>query len=49
VVERNKTFGHHNLKVLFEAVVADADSKNSSVEWFRNVSTQIKKWQEAWV
>jgi len=48
VVERNKTFGHHNLKVLFEAVVADADSKNSSVEWFRNVSMQIKEWQEAW-
>lgn len=49
VVEKNKTFGHHNLKVLFEALVADADSKNSSVEWFRNVSTQIKEWQEAWV
>ncbi len=48
VVERNKTFGHHNLKTLFESVVADADSKNSSVEWFRNVSTQIKEWQEAW-
>lgn len=48
VVGRNKTFGHHNLKVLFEAVVADADSKNSSVEWFRNVSTQIKEWQETW-
>ncbi len=47
VVEKNKIFDHHNLKTLFEAVVADADSKNSSVEWFRNVSTQIKEWQEA--
>ena len=49
VVEKNKIFDHHNLKTLFEAVVADADSKNSSVEWFGNVSMQIKKWQEAWV
>lgn len=47
-VENNKAFGHHNLKDLFEAVVATADLKNSSVEWFRNVSAQIKKWQEDW-
>lgn len=48
VAENNKEFDHRNLKDLFESVVTMADSKNSSVEWFRNVSTQIKRWQEAW-
>jgi len=48
VVENNKSFSHYNLRDLFESVVTVADSKNSSVEWFNNVSVQIKKWQEAW-
>lgn len=48
-IGKNKAFGHHDLKSLFEAVINDADSKNSSVDWFKNVPVKIKEWQEALV
>jgi len=48
VIEKNKPFSHHDLKNLLEAVVNDADSKNSSVDWFRSIPVKIKEWQMAW-
>lgn len=45
--ENGKSFSHYDLGALFDAVISDADSKKSSVEWFRNISAKIKEWQEA--
>lgn len=49
IVENNKPFNHKNLQTLLESIVSDADSKDSSVNWFRDVSLNIKRWEKSLV
>jgi hypothetical protein len=47
IVEKNKPFNHKNLMALLESIVLDADSKDSSVNWFRGVSANIESWEKS--
>lgn len=47
VIKREKTFTHYSLKTLLERIISNANIKNSSRDWFRDVPKNIKDWQGA--
>lgn len=49
LIEQDKPFDHKNMLSLFESIVSDVNVKNSSVDWFRNVSLNISKWESSLV
>jgi len=46
-VNKKKQFTHKTLMDLLESIVADADSKDSSVNWFNDVSSNIERWESS--
>jgi len=47
VIEQRKNFTHRNLKTLFELITSNASDKESSTNWFADVSKIIKDWQQS--
>lgn len=45
VICQNKQFNHKNIEALFNSIVSDGERKDSSVNWFRNISTHIEQWE----
>ena len=45
VVEDEKPFNHKNIEALFNSIVSKGEQENSSVEWFRNISSNIQEWE----
>jgi hypothetical protein len=45
VIEQEKPFSHQNIEALFNSIVSDGKEEDSSVEWFRNISSNIEEWE----
>jgi len=45
VVEQQKPFNHQNIEALFNAIVSNGEDEDSSVNWFRNISSNIEEWE----
>ncbi|MCE5340364.1 MAG: AlwI family type II restriction endonuclease [Planctomycetaceae bacterium] len=45
VIEQGKTFNHGNIESLLNSIVTNGENENSSVNWFRNVSSNIQEWE----
>jgi len=45
VVEQQKPFNHQNIEVLFSAIVSNGEEEDSSVNWFRNIPSNIEEWE----
>jgi hypothetical protein len=45
VVEQQKPFNHQNIEALFIAIVSNGEEEDSSVNWFRNISSNIEEWE----
>jgi len=47
VAEKKIKFTHHTLRMLLERIVSNAATTDSSTNWFRDISQQIKDWQRS--
>lgn len=45
VVEQQKPFNHQKIEALFNAIVSNGEDEDSSVNWFRNISSNIEEWE----
>ena len=45
VVEQQKPFNHQNIEALFSAIVSNGEEEDSSVDWFRNISSNMEEWE----
>lgn len=46
MAEQGKLISHEKILLLLDKILADADNKNSSVEWLNNTPLIIEKWKE---
>ncbi|RKX93429.1 MAG: hypothetical protein DRP84_08480 [Spirochaetes bacterium] len=46
-VKNGRSFAHKQLKVLFDSIIKAANNKNSSIEWFKEVSLCIERWEKS--
>jgi hypothetical protein len=45
-VEGNKNFNHKKLKEIFEKIISNAETQDSSTSWLGNVSANIQEWKK---
>ncbi|MBU2597384.1 MAG: AlwI family type II restriction endonuclease, partial [Planctomycetes bacterium] len=45
VIEQAKPFNHQNIEALFNSIVSSGEREGSSVDWFRNISSNIAEWE----
>ncbi len=46
MTEQEKIFNHEKILILLNRILADANKKDSSVEWLNAIPTQIQEWQK---
>lgn len=47
VIENKKTFDHLKMRALFESIIVDVETENSSVGWFKRVTSHIESWEKS--